>query len=131
MENENQIITNASSEAVLKEINERLIRMEKRQLNGQRTRIVIFAIIMLALIILAAVMIPKIITISATVNELVNELSEIDPEALEQTVETVNNLDVDGLNSVISSLETIDFTGISNAIAKLESALAGITSFLQ
>ena len=133
------------SEALLKEINERLIRIEAWQQAERKRRIICLSVIALVLLILLIIIVPKAVSMVRSYNEMsarmaeitdqvdlakvgdvINKINDIDLEALASTAEQIKDLDIAELKNTIDKINQIDFAGLQNIIDKLGTGLSRI-----
>ena len=125
------------NEELLKEINERLIRIEKNQIQGRKIRIIVCAVILVLLIILAAVFGPRlattlneISTITDKTQEIVEVLDEVDFDGLKEKVNVLAGIDADKLQGTIDAFESTDFEQLQESITSIENAVSSIQGLL-
>lgn len=123
---------------MLEEINERLIRIEKRQRIESIRRWVTLGIVIVLIVALAAFIVPKVMTVMNDYNELMEtiegykkvidsmSLEDIDFSGLESAANALNDIDFGHITEIIKQLEEIDFDGLTEAVNRITSVTNSI-----
>lgn len=125
-----------TTEQLLKEINEKLDRIEKRQKMEQTALIIKFAAVVLLIAVLLIIFVPKINALisqyraaTAKLEEIEGALKGIDLSAMRETFRKVGEIDLDGLKTVSEKLKNFDFDALENMVSKASGLFSKVGGF--
>ncbi len=125
-----------TTEQLLKEINEKLDRIEKRQRIEQTALMIKFAAAVLIIAVLLIIFVPKINAMISTyraavakLEEIDNSLKGIDLSAVSDTFRKFGEIDFDGLKTVSEKLKNFDFDALESVISKTSGVFSKVGGF--
>lgn len=125
---------------LLREINERLIRVERRQKTERTVRLIVVFLVIAA--ILAVVLLfgsrisnamNEIRAMAEKVEAIASAFEGVDLEKFKQTVQTLSEkfdeIDINELETALDHLKSIDLSGISSAIERINEFMSSLGNF--
>ena len=125
---------------LLREINERLIRMERRQKTEQTVRLIVTFLVIAAILAVVLLFGSKITNAMNEIRALADKVEafasafeDVDLEKFKQTVQTLSEkfdeIDISELETALDHLKSIDLSGISSAIERINEFMSSLGNF--
>lgn len=125
-----------TTEQLLKEISEKLDRIEKRQRIEQTALIIKFAAVVLIIAVLLIIFVPKINAlldqyraVTAKLEEIENALKGIDLPEMKDTFQKIGEIDFEGLKTASEKLKNFDFDALENMLSKVTGLFSKVGEF--
>lgn len=104
---------------LLQSMQEKLERIERRQRAERRGNRILFIVIILALVLLAWSIVPKVITMVNQYNAVMDKIDEVS--------KALSNVDFDSVTKMFNSLSSVDFDGLKEKMAQVENIIDNVS----
>lgn len=103
---------------LLRDIQERLTRIEKRQKAHKRRGVIVFFVILSVIALLAWFAVPRVLTMYSQYNDIMTKIDSIS--------KALDNVDLDAIGKMFNSLSSIDFDELKEQLAQLQEVVDNI-----